>query len=471
MSTSPTSGGMGGTGGAMTTSVGGGGGIGGLAIDPWIHTFKGEGLERARAVAVGPDDGILLGGLLTSTVAFGDKQLPFAGAKDGYAVHLTSDGIVDWAMAFSGDDAEPAGQAVEDVAIDGDGSMIVAGGFQGKVVLSPEGATLTGTAGYENGFVAKYDAGGTYLWGVGFHSPDTVLVGGAALTKEGDVVVVGNFYAKLDFNDVTLQVPQAQNSNSFVAKLAKDTGQTLWVKQVSTTMTLGGQLPLDVAVDPIGNIAVVGQYTGEIVYGGCTAAWVGSYDAFVLQLTPDGDCISLKGFGGVSNENVQAVTAMPNGDVYAAGVFQESIVFEGMSYTNSAASDGVFLARFAVDGTLLSSTAVKDMGFVSGAMVGLVPMPGNSGFVLASAFSASPDFGDGIPLPADNQDAFVLRLDANGNYVSHVVYGGAGDQRASAVAADSKGALIVAGDFSGPTNLGNGIVDGNDDIFLLKISP
>jgi hypothetical protein len=67
----------------------------------------------------------------------------------------------------------------------------------------------------------------------------------------------------------------------------------------------------------------------------------------------------------------------------------------------------------------------------------------------------------------------VLKLDANGNHLSSQLFGKNGDQLGNALALDSAGGLIVAGDFTGSIDFGGStpVSAGGYDVFLAKILP
>lgn len=100
--------------------------------------------------------------------------------------------------------------------------------------------------------------------------------------------------------------------------------------------------------------------------------------------------------------------------------------------------------------------------------------PAGNAFVVGG-FEGSLDFGDG-PLHATPSrllrgDIFLAKLDPEGRAVWSKRFGDADDQLAFAVAADSQGAVIVAGWFDGVMDLGDGPVQAvGQDVFVAKFN-
>jgi hypothetical protein len=88
---------------------------------------------------------------------------------------------------------------------------------------------------------------------------------------------------------------------------------------------------------------------------------------------------------------------------------------------------------------------------------GGVAVDGADGAVIVGAFAGAIDFGGGPLTSAGGTDVFVTKLDASsGDHIWSKRFGDAGDQRASAVAVDAAGHVLVTGTFAGSVDFGGG---------------
>lgn len=90
--------------------------------------------------------------------------------------------------------------------------------------------------------------------------------------------------------------------------------------------------------------------------------------------------------------------------------------------------------------------------------------------VITGFYQGTLDFGGG-PLPSSGtSDVFIAKLDAAGQQVWSRRAGGAGDDRAWAVATDPAGNIVVTGSFSDTIDFGGGplVSSGSWDVFVVK---
>jgi hypothetical protein len=102
-----------------------------------------------------------------------------------------------------------------------------------------------------------------------------------------------------------------------------------------------------------------------------------------------------------------------------------------------------------------------------------VAVDGTGAVTLAGYFSGTADFGGGPLVASGVPDVFVTRLDPAGHHVWSKRFGDTSDQKASAVAVDSAGNVVVAGNFYGTVDFGGGPLTsaGAQDIFVAKLDP
>lgn len=96
-----------------------------------------------------------------------------------------------------------------------------------------------------------------------------------------------------------------------------------------------------------------------------------------------------------------------------------------------------------------------------------------SQIVIAGSMWGLTDFGGGPLISAGASDAFLVKLDASGEHLWSRRFGAALGQYARSVAVDAEGNIIVAGTFEGTFDLGGGnlVSAGQNDIFVAKFEP
>ena len=148
-------------------------------------------------------------------------------------------------------------------------------------------------------------------------------------------------------------------------------------------------------------------------------------------------------YGGAADEEATAV------------VQTGSEGFTVTGYSQSFGSDGdfdIYLARIDVDGQLVWEKGI-DEGFIERGR-DLVETP-DGGFLIAGISK--------LDASADNFDAYLLKVDADGNYVWSTTFGGDEDELFSAITPTTDGGYVLAGyseSFS---------PDGNEEIYLVKV--
>lgn len=161
--------------------------------------------------------------------------------------------------------------------------------------------------------------------------------------------------------------------------------------------------------------------------------------------------------------------------VVATGHFRDSVNFGGGALVGPGYE--LFVARMDGSGNHLWSRAfarafADEMG-QGGAIPDSAVAVGPDGSVyVTGSFTGTVDFGGGPLTAFGGTDAFVVKLDGEGNHVWSRRYGGSSEGfftdagRSIAVAAS----VVVSGLYTGPVDFGGGpLADGNPAVFLLAL--
>lgn len=285
--------------------------------------------------------------------------------------------------------------------VDNAGNVYVAGIYNGTVDLDPGSGTSSSTSnGFKDMFIQKFDPNGNLIWVKTIGGKLGQTVSDMVLDGAGNMVLVGQFADTVDFDPgagvhfetANWITGSTWHSTSFSYFLKLDTaGNFKWVKTIQGDRSEG----LGVAVDGSDNIYISGYFTGTVDAdpgsGTDSIKSNGQEDIYVLKLTPSGSYTWGKALGGpkVGSANQQEfgsdICVGPSGNVYVTGRFTNNCDFD----------------------------------------------PGPGTFIRSGT--------DG--------DAFVLKLDAGGNFIWAAPIGGNGQDEAHSIMSDASGNLYVEGTF------------------------
>lgn len=371
------------------------------------------------------------------------------------------------------------------IATDGAGNVYVTGIFERTVDFDPGPGTVE-MSSFNNSrdvFVCKFNAGGNLLWARQLGGTQWDEGRGIEVDGSGNVYITGFFEGTADFDPGagTFNLTSAGNRDVFVCKL-NSSGGFLWAKQFSGTDQDQGT---SLAIDGSGNVVIAGSFRNTVDFDPGPAAFNltsgGISDLFVCKLTSNGSFAWAIRVGGTYAEWASAVKMDQAGNVYAAGWFAGAADFDpgaGTSMMDVKGSRDAFVLKLNATGNFVWA---RQMGG-SGAAVEATSLvlEGNNNVYITGFFSGAADFDPGAGTStlsaAGATDAFVMRLDASGNFGWARKIGGSGSDRGCSVTVDPQGSLFVTGYFqstvdfdpgAGTRNLSSA---GGLDIFILKLS-
>lgn len=223
------------------------------------------------------------------------------------------------------------------------------------------------------------------------------------------------------------------------------------------------------AIDSTGRIAVGGHYQDTGSFGGATfATSKGGSDAFVALLDTSWNRLASVAYGGPTDDSITAVAFDPTGNVVAAGYMTGTVDFGGGVTMSSAGGSDAALISMSASGTV---TRAKRWGSAATDGATSVAIDSAGRAWLGGYFSSGADFGGGS-LSASGIDAFVLGVDASWNYVSAWKYGDTGYDSVVGLGFGPGGDLLVAGNFTTSVSFGGATKTslGSTDIFTARIT-
>jgi hypothetical protein len=211
-------------------------------------------------------------------------------------------------------------QLLHSLAMDVDGNVVIAGDFWGGVNF---GGSLLRSSGDRDIFLAKFDRNGRYQWSQRFGDPAEQVAVGVQVDSTGAIFIAGAFTGTLDFGGTPL-VSKGRYSIA-LAKFDPD-GRHLWSRSFGDE---GYYVPECLAVTANGQAVVAGRFVGSLDFGGgkiaCESAQT---DIFVAAVSPNGDYIWARRFGGPYEQQTRSIAVDSSGRIALTGVFKGSISFD-----------------------------------------------------------------------------------------------------------------------------------------------
>lgn len=354
--------------------------------------------------------------------------------------------------------SSPYGGIGEDVvramSVDDEGNTYTTGYFTDFADFDPgDGETILTANGFYDIFVQKIDADGNLVWAKSMGGPFFDYGTGIETDAEGNVYVTGVFQETVDFDpsEETFELVSNGAEDIFVLKLDTD-GNFVWAG------SMGGpayEEATSIGIDENGGIYVSGYFNepgdydpGILEY---TLTSNGGQDAFVVKLTPEGGLAWARSYGGPDQVISLGMDVAPNGDIFLTGMYSGTANFDPTGNSNqerTANSDGH-------DSYVLKLNSLGEFFYVAvfggsqGDTSWDVAIDNDGNAYAAGGFQDTFVYGLESLTSEDNEDVFVVKVDAFGNINWARGIHGTDFQNAYDVNTDPSGNVLIAGYFNG----------------------
>jgi hypothetical protein len=450
----------------------------------WVVRIGGTGSSSSTRLHLDSASNLYVGGSFQGDIQFVTPSLTSAGGNDGFVLKLDVNGAAQWVQQFGG----PSNDAVRGMDSSADGTLIVGGSFRSSMTI---GSTTLSTTGSDDWFITKLDSAGTPLWARKAGGNGSDLVHSLTTDAWGNVLVVGSFSANATFNATTL----INSGSTDMAVVKYDaSGAQKWARNSANGQVISG---LEIQADAAGRLRIAGEFSGSLPLDHLTVNSTGQTDIFFATLTSTPPLISQQPIGGnvLAGQNVTfSVVATGTGGVTYQWRLNGTNILgaTNASYTiaNAAANaagtyDALVTHAF---GSIASSPAVVTVipstnplpftfaerlgGTGADSVQGLArDAAGNS--YLAGFFTGTLALGTTNLISAGGDDLFVAKVSPAGTVLWAAHCGGPGEDRATGVALDPNGDVVVVGWFDNNAVFGtNGAVNlaVNVAAFTLRLS-
>lgn len=233
-----------------------------------------------------------------------------------------------------------------------------------------------------------------------------------------------------------------------------------------------------VAIDGLGNVYVIGNYGSSIAFGATTLNVAGSNDVFIAKYNSNGDLAWVQRITGDGTDEGKGIAVDSNGDIYVigqvstnAGFFNTTanVIVNTPVRKQTGGPTDIFVAKYNRDGQMLWNKLYGGGSPDQGVGIALH----SSGIYITGFFSAqSATFGATIIQASGIEgkyDAFLAKLNINGDALWAVSCGGFENDYASSVAVDTDGNAYITGNFSSPATFRS--VSGASTVYSSNTTP
>lgn len=216
----------------------------------------------------------------------------------------------------------------------------------------------------------------------------------------GNVIVTGFFSRTVDFDPgpavFNMTSPPNNEEDVFIAKY-DPTGNFLWARQFSGSFL---DVPNSIASDAAGNLFITGVFFGTSDFNPGPAVFnltsIGNEDAYVVKLNAQGNFLWAKKWGSTLFDRGNAVSVDGNGDVYIGGYFRLTVDFDpnvGVSELTAAGEEDAFVLKLSSNGNYIWAKQISGDLFQ-----GITSLKvGSTGFVYVTGyFLGTTDFDPSI---------------------------------------------------------------------------
>lgn len=177
------------------------------------------------------------------------------------------------------------------------------------------------------------------------------------LDSAGNIYTIGSFSGTVDFN------PSSSNATwlssplvgySYYIQKLDSVGNLVWVRSVD--IASGSLYKID--IDLTGRLYIIGNFEDSVdIDPGSSVHMLysnGDYDAFVLKLSANGNFIWAKSFGGPEDDVVRDIVVDSQGNVYTHGYFKDTVDFDpGVGVCTYIAGNDAFIQKLDKDGNFV----------------------------------------------------------------------------------------------------------------------
>jgi hypothetical protein len=361
-----------------------------------VKTFGGSKNEALSSVTKTTDGGYIVAGFTQSNDF--DMTAKTNASFDFLVSKFSSENTLEWQKTFGGTEDDRAADVIQTL----DGNFAVLG------YRKSSDSNVSENAGNKDFWLLKISTEGNLLWEktFGFSGADF----GTALleTKDGGFLITG-----------VLDVSSSGGQGNAKSTAIQHAGGDYWAIKTNHVGTLewrrffGGsftEIPAGVIETDDHNFIIAGSSDSNDFN---ISNNKGSYDFWVTKISPMGNLLLEKSFGGSAIDQAYAITATSDGNFIVVGDTRSSDVDVALNY---GAAD-IWIVKFSAEGNAIWEKTIGGSNFDVGRAIFKTQDPG---FLIAGSSRSLDNHFEN----KGQNDALILKIDENGNLLWQKTIGG-----------------------------------------------
>ncbi len=445
-------------------------------IYKWAEKIGGLNTEIVKNVTSDSLGNSYAVGIFYDTVDFdpgpGISKLISSLGSSNFIFKLDQNGNYRWAFKFGSN----ANINISAIGIDPLQNIILSGSYSGTVDFNPGiGVNNLTSTGNSDVFVEKLDSNFNFIWVKSMGGIDEDVANALSIDKSGNIYTTGYFNGIADYDPSSYfyNLISKGGKDIFISKL-NSSGGFEWAAGIGG---VGNDQGITITTDRFNNPYITGSYELIVDFDptqGVLNLSTGS-GTFLLMLKANGDFIIARDMVG----NITSTVADDSKNIYITGYFSGIGDFDpGFGVNNlfsNGGSDDIFILRIDSFGNV---NWVKQIGGLYGDYSNSIKLTNSGEILITGSFEATTDFDPGsntFSLTSSGfLDAFILRLNTTGGFLSACSFGGADVDEGIGIAIDQSRNITVIGlfnkfsDFDPDTSTSYLFSDGYEDIFIAR---
>ena len=390
------------------------------------------------------------------------KFLLFICCLCSYSCLFSQSPVLDWVKSIGGSNVTSSASK-----LDLYGHIYVSGKFSGTVDFDPGVGQFSLTSGFSgiktDIFIAKFDTVGNFIWVKNIGANNGVngnpLSTGIAIDSIGNVYCTGFFNLTVDFDpgvgiaNLTAPYPIGEfpHNDAFVLKL-DSAGNYLWAKQFTGYQN---ELSYGIALDRAGNVYTTGYFSDTVDFNPSSGVFnlISMYniDGFVSKLDANGNFVWAKQIGGAAADFPKTITCDDNGNIYTAGFFNGTCDFDpgvGTYQLTSHGNSDAYLSKLDANGNFVWA---KHIGSINPDAIHSVTTDFSNNVYIAGSFQGTVDMDPNTGVQNHyslNENVFISKLNSSGNLIWSKNIEGSGNSYPIVIDIDMLGNVYTTGKFS-----------------------
>ncbi len=414
----------------------------------WQQTFGGDGLDKVIAAVATADNGFCIGGISISGVS-GDKTTAPFGDIDSWIIQTDSNGLIEWQIALGGSE----GDYITSIAIDKDGGYIV--GLNSSSPMS--GNKTVPPVGLFDYWIVKINTEGVILWQqvIGGTGPD--YLSKIIPAPAGGYLALGRSSSGVSGHK---SEPSRGGSDYWLLRL-DSLGNPIYDRTIGGS---GVEYAVDLIPTPDGGCRI-GGYSNSPPSADKTALHYGQMDFWVLGLNSLGAITWQASFGGLQDDNLNCMLALPGNRTLLAGASNSGV--SGNKTTTARGGFDFWWVVIEGDGATVQQTSI---GGTASEFPTAALLAEDNTLYLAGYSNSPASWEKSVDTYAGSYDYWLVHTSIGGTVYEQFNIGSTGSELLATALLQNDG-ILLAGYSDGPAN-GDKTdpPDGDDDYWLVYLN-